>query len=136
MIYGIIGMAILFFSLGYFVTIDNAKYILAGYNTMTDDERKKVDIQAYIPYFKKFHIFLGLSFLIIGVSLIYLMSENVAGIFMGIYPILAYMYFILSARKYTTGISKIWNYVAIWVLIIVLLFLLVLIKLAMDSGKI
>ena len=41
MIYVIIGMSVLFVAIGFLVTERNAKYLLAGYNTMSEEERKK-----------------------------------------------------------------------------------------------
>ena len=67
---------------------------------MPEEEREQFDIEAYIPYFRKFHIFLGISFLVFDVMLNYLVSENAGGIFLAIYPILAYIYFIRKNNKF------------------------------------
>lgn len=91
MIYGIIGLSLLFVAIGLALTENNAKYILSGYNTMSEEDRKKVDIKAYIPFFRKFHIFLGASLLLLGSALTYLISEEAGGIFLSIYPILGYI---------------------------------------------
>ena len=34
--------------------LENAKYLLSGYNTMSDEERKKFDIENYLVFFKAF----------------------------------------------------------------------------------
>lgn len=98
--YTLIGMSLLFIVIGFIVTENNAKYLLAGYNTMSNEERKKVDIKAYIGYFKKFHLFLGASFFLIGILLIYSGLENETSIFIVAYPLLAYIYFIATSTKY------------------------------------
>ena len=98
--YTLIGMSLLFIVIGFIVTENNAKYLLAGYNTMSNEERKKVDIKAYIGYFKKFHLFLGTSFFLIGMLLIYSGYENETSIFIVAYPLLAYIYFIATSTKY------------------------------------
>lgn len=103
MIYVLIGLSLLFVAIGFTVTENNAKYLLAGYNTMPQAEQEQFDIKAYIPYFQKFHIRLGVSFLIIGVVLNYLVSENAGGIFLAVYPILAYIYFIWQNSKFYTA---------------------------------
>ncbi len=54
MLYVIVGMGILFTSLGFIVTENNAQYLLAGYNTMSEDDRKNFDLPAYIRFFKNF----------------------------------------------------------------------------------
>ena len=66
MIYVILGLSLLFIGLGFLVTKENAKYLLAGYNTMSAEERKKVNLEKYIPFFRKFHIYLGISFGVFG----------------------------------------------------------------------
>lgn len=100
MMYTLIGMSLLFIAIGFIVTENNAKYLLAGYNTMSSEERKKVDIRAYISYFKKFHLFLGTSFILIGMLLNYSGFENETSIFIVAYPLLAYIYFIATSTKY------------------------------------
>lgn len=62
MIYVITGISLLFVAIGLIVTKRNAKYLLSGYNIINEEDRKKVDSKAYIPYFRNFHIFLGISF--------------------------------------------------------------------------
>src|SRR5690606_38169549 len=109
MIYTLIGMSLLFVAIGFIVTENNAKYLLSGYSTMSGEERKKVNIKEYIPYFKKFHIFLGASFLVFGLALTYFIDEIAGGIFLAVYPILAYIYFIVSSSKYSKGLSTKWN---------------------------
>jgi hypothetical protein len=107
MIYIITGLSLLFLATGFIVTEKNAKYLLSGYNTMGEEEKKKFDIKAFIPWFRKFHIFLGVSFFIFGTTLTYLVGKNAGGIFLVVYPILAYIYFIWTSNRYSKGpISK------------------------------
>src|SRR5690606_35963887 len=111
-----------FVAIGFIVTEKNAKHLLSGYNTMNEEDRKKVDIKAYIPYFRNFHIFLGISFLVFGTALTYLVSENVGGIFIAVYPILAYIYFTVTSSKYSKGVSKKRNKIGVIILAGTLLF--------------
>lgn len=103
MLFVLLIMSLLFLGIGFLVTENNAKYLLAGYNTMSEAERKKVDIHAYMPYFRKFHLFLGLSFFILGALLNYFVGAKAAGIFMGVYPVAAYLYFVWSGSRFYTG---------------------------------
>jgi hypothetical protein len=38
--------------IAFFVTENNDKSLLSGYNTMSEQERQKFDIKSYIAYFK------------------------------------------------------------------------------------
>src|SRR5690606_31704301 len=102
---GFIGMSLLFVAIGLALTENNTKYLLSGYNTMREEDRKKVDIKAYVPFFRKFHIFLGTTLLLLGSALTYLIGEGAGGVFLSIYPILGYIYFIIAGRKYWKGFS-------------------------------
>ena len=93
MIYGMIGLSLVFVAIGFIVTESNAKYLLSGYNSMSEEDRKKVDLHSYLQKFKKFHVGLGLSFLIIGSAILYGIGQHAVGIFIVGYPILAYLYF-------------------------------------------
>lgn len=122
MIYVIVGLSLLFIAIGFVLTEESAKYLLSGYNTMNEEDRKKVDIKAYIPYFRNFHIFLGVSFLVLGTTLMYLIGENAGGIFLAIYPIVAYIYFITRGSKYAQGFNRTGTKIGVGILIVALLF--------------
>ena len=47
----VIFVSILYYAIGYFINKENAKYLLSGYNTMSDEERKKFDIENYLVFF-------------------------------------------------------------------------------------
>lgn len=124
MIFLLFGLGLFFLAIGYLVTENNAKYLLAGYNTMSEEERKRIDIRAYIPYFRKFHLFLGLSFVILGALVLYVLGEEAGSIFLGVYPIAAYLYFLWSGSKYLKGApsggSKAGTYILAAVLVVVI----------------
>lgn len=120
----LIGMSLLFIAIGFIVNEHNAKYLLSGYNTMSEEERKKVNIKAYIQYFRRFHLFLGISFFPIGTLLTYFIDENATGVFIGIYPILAYTFFIATSFKYfNSKKNKIGVFILLGALILIIGFL-------------
>ena len=135
MIYALIGMSLLFVAIGFIVTENNAKYLLSGYNTMGEEERKKVDIKSFIPYFRKFHIVLGISFLVLGYG-INLINKNGAGIFLVVYPILAYIYFAIISSKFSGGLKTKSNKTGIFVLAGALIFVIGLIAYGFKENKI
>lgn len=95
-------LSVVFTSLGFIVTANNAKYILSGYNTMSEADRAKMDIIGYVRFFKRFHIVLGLS-LIAGYLILTLLNNNWAGSFIILYPLLAYVFLIAKGNKYYQG---------------------------------
>ncbi len=70
---------------------------------MSKSEQAQFDLDAYIPAFRRFHIFLGLSTLLVGLELYFWVSKNAGLIFVTIYPILAYVFFIFWGKKYESG---------------------------------
>lgn len=54
----------------------NAKYLLAGYNTMTTEEQKRFDIDGYLIFFKKFFIILTITSSILFVLLTNFSSQK------------------------------------------------------------
>lgn len=94
----IIGMAFFFAFMALILNEKNAKYLLAGYNTASEKERENFDIKGYLKFFRSFHFFLGVSVLVFGLATYYLIDRDWAGFFIGIYPILAYIYFIYRGR--------------------------------------
>lgn len=100
MILIIVCMAIFFIALGFILTEYNAKHLLAGYNTMNEAERKKVDLKGLVRFFRRFHIFLGVTFLILGLVSNYLFTETTTRLALLLYPILAYVYLVWQSSKF------------------------------------
>lgn len=117
MLYLIIGMSLLFLVLAFAVNTNNARYLLSGYNTMTEEERANFDLKGFLKQFKSFHIFLGLSFGILGSLLFYQWGQNVVGWFLGLFPMLAYLVFIIRARRFDQNPPR-YSYWAIGALLV------------------
>jgi hypothetical protein len=95
----VIGMGVLFLVLGRLVNENNAKYVLSGYNTMSEASRKRFPLKEYIRLFRRFHVFLGLSFTLIGLAAISWGTELVAGLVIATYPLLAYLFFFVKSQQ-------------------------------------
>src|SRR5690554_1961853 len=122
MVYFVIGLGLLFIGIGFIITESNAKYLLTGYNTMSKEEQSQIAIKPLLSYFRKFHLFLGISFIVLGLILTYDFSEVVSGAFIVIYPCLAYIYFIITSANYGRGLhSKRKNKIAIFILVLTML---------------
>ncbi|MEY3050371.1 MAG: hypothetical protein RLY31_156 [Bacteroidota bacterium] len=115
--------AILFASVGFIVTERNAKYLLAGYNTMGPAEREAFDLRSYLSIFRKFHLFLGASTFLFGALLTWLVGENAGGLFLGVYPVMAYMVFVWKSNKCVPGIPAKYASVTKMFLVMVLVFI-------------
>ena len=50
----VIGVGVLNYLIGNYTNKENAKILLAGYNTMSKAEREKFDIDEYLKFFKPF----------------------------------------------------------------------------------
>jgi hypothetical protein len=66
--------------LAYYLNPKNAKYLLAGYNTMSDTERNNFDIVNYLKFFKSFFIKLTFYSTLIFAVTYFAYSEEVATI--------------------------------------------------------
>ena len=54
MLITILFMSLLYLAIGYGINKDNAKYLIAGYNTMESERQEKFDIEGYLNFFKPF----------------------------------------------------------------------------------
>jgi len=100
MLFLIIFLGVLFLVMSFVLTEKNASSLLSGYNRMSKEEKAEFDLKNYLSVFRKFHIFLGLSTLIIGLWLHFWVSKNAGLTFAAIYPIFAYIFFIAWSKKY------------------------------------
>ncbi|GAB3172105.1 DUF3784 domain-containing protein [Telluribacter humicola] len=124
MIYVALFLSVIFTSIGFIVTRKNAKYILSGYNTMSDAERANVDINGYLNYFKLFHIILGVS-LFVETWVISLINTNWASLFMITYPLVAYSWMVIQSTSYTKafGGKRLISYITGGILLLIAVFI-------------
>ena len=70
----IIFMSLIYLLIGFGVNKNNAEYLLAGYNTMTPEQKRQFNIEKYLeffnPFFKKLCLYPPLSF-----GLMYILFE-------------------------------------------------------------
>lgn len=135
MIYLILGLSALFFLIGIILTEKNSKYLLSGYNIMSDEERSRFNIEGYIQFYRRFHFILAGSFLIIGLFLYIFIDESFAGIFAGVFPILAYIFFIIKSLQFSKGINTKGNKIAVVVMVITLFIVIGLIFLGYKNSS-
>ena len=100
MLLGLIITNICFLGVAYVLNEDNAKQLLAGYNTMSKEEQESFDLKNYLVFFKKFFINLAIYS-----SLMYLMSylvfeESTASIIYLISVLIPLPYMIYKGNKF------------------------------------
>ena len=61
MLITVLSMSVLYLVIGYGINKDNARYLIAGYNTMDKERQDKFDIEGYLnffnPFFKRLSLF-------------------------------------------------------------------------------
>lgn len=121
MLWLLLGLGAFFVGIGFLVHAGNAKYLLAGYNTMSEAEQKKVDLSLFLPYFRHFHWFLGVSFVVLGLGLYRVGGDVAASVFVSLYPLVAYMYFMWRSRTLLSAASAPAGHsLGIWVMALLL----------------
>ncbi len=90
----------LYLIIGYSINKENSKYLLAGYNTMSNDDRKKFDIDNFLKFFKYFFKLQSFISILIFVIFKLLMNEKIALIFYSIFLILCPLYMIIKSKKF------------------------------------
>lgn len=102
---------------------------------MSKEDQEKVDIKNYIAFFRKFHLLLGLSLFFAGVAIYLLIGGIAAGLFIGIYPISAYIFFVWASLKYfgTAGQKK--NKIVLLILIGTILLVIILFAIGTQGNK-
>ncbi len=84
---------------GYIVNKKNANVLLAGYNTMSKDEKNRFDLINYLKFFRKFMLSVSLyTAIIYFISIIYFDIETSAIIY-AIAICIPWPYFIIISNK-------------------------------------
>ena len=97
---GVFVTDIVFILLALGLNKENAKYLLTGYNTMSEKERKFFNIQNYLILFKKFFLILAASSTIVFTVLINLVNEKIAGIAYVSYLSIMLFWFVFKGNKF------------------------------------
>lgn len=95
----IILYSFIFLFLGLIMNENSAKYLLAGYNTMSEEERSKFDIESYIQYFKKINFSFALICIIVGFVCLKYLSENFTWIILTLLTICTSVLLVWKAQK-------------------------------------
>ena len=92
--------SLIYISLGIFINSENARYLLAGYNTMSDVERSKFDIDSYLYFFKRFFKGLAVSLLPIWILLDIFVGLGAGIVVWILVQIPAYSYFVFRSVRF------------------------------------
>jgi len=85
---------------GYIVNENNADSLLAGYNTMTKDEKNRFDLVNYLKFFRKFMLSISLFTGIIYFISILFFNDETSAIIYAICLCIPWPYFIIISNKY------------------------------------
>jgi hypothetical protein len=92
--------SLLFMLISFSVTADNAKYLLSGYNMMSEEERKLFDLTGYLKFFKLFFRILGAGLFSGFVLLQYTAAAEVASIFFIFSTLLSLAGFVAGSTRF------------------------------------
>ena len=84
---------------GYIVNENNADSLLAGYNTMTKDEKNRFDLVNFLKFFRKFMLSISLFTGTIYFISILFFKEETSAIIYAICLCLPWPYFIIISNK-------------------------------------
>ena len=102
----IIVLSVIFFGISFILNKNNAKYLLAGYNSMSEEEKNNFDLEAYLVFFRKFHLVLSISLLIVATVLHFFINSIWSSVFLVLYPICSYTFLIWKSNTYYNKINK------------------------------
>ena len=96
----VIFVSILYYAIGYFINKENAKYLLSGYNTMSDEERKKFDIENYLVFFKAFFKKQSVYSLLVFPVFHLMFDDEKAILIWSLYITIAIVYLYIKSKKF------------------------------------
>lgn len=99
-------IGLLLFGIGFTLTEKNASSILSGYNTMSITERKHVKLNAYISFFRIFHVIIGSSIIVLSLVFYNLNLVDFIGFTLIFFCLPGYTFFIFRSQYYFPPQSK------------------------------
>ncbi len=98
--YPVIFVSTLFYAISYFINKEISKYLLSGYNTMSEQERKKFDLDAYLKLFKSFFKQQALISFMVFQIFNFLCDDKVSLIIWCIYISTTPLYLVLKSNRF------------------------------------
>lgn len=92
-------MSAIFVGVGFYLNEHNIKTRLNSFNLNSEEEQEKYDLKRLAGFIKKSFLFLGSSFLCLGLLLQYFVSEKALTLFLYYYPLIT----ITTAIAITNG---------------------------------
>jgi len=93
-------LSALFVVISIFINEKNGKFLLSGYNTMSDEEKLNFRFEDYVRYFKKWMLLIGISMFIVSTIVLYLINSDWGVIVMVTYLFLAIILFIWKSDQF------------------------------------
>lgn len=93
-------LSALFVVISIFINEKNGKFLLSGYNTMSDEEKLNFRFEDYVRYFKKWMLLIGISMFIVSTIVLYLINSDWGVIVMVSYLFLAIILFIWKSDQF------------------------------------
>ncbi|WP_426791872.1 DUF3784 domain-containing protein [Sphingobacterium sp. WOUb80] len=85
----------------------NARYILAGYNSMSEIEKHQFELVKFLKFFKNYLLILAVSYIVIGFILIKMFDNaNIGIVFSVLYPFFGFFLLIYRSLSYYRNSSK------------------------------
>lgn len=88
-----------FVGCGYLLTEKNARSLLAGYNTLSEEEKSRFDLKSFLKFFRQFHLVLGISFFFLGSLVYFFIGGPFMKIFLVVLPTVFYIQFFIRIRS-------------------------------------
>lgn len=112
----IIIISIVFIVISFILNEKNAKYLLAGYNTMSDEERESFDIIGFLKAFKRIFILIGLSILFSYILLYFCSLEHYSFILISLIPVILLPYLLFISKKIQAKFIRWWQQIKDFIL--------------------
>lgn len=121
--------------LGTFVNLAKTPHLISGYQQMSEDDKLKFELIAFSQFFKQFHLYLGVSFLVLSLLSYHLLSDIYTGFFVISYPIFAYIYFVYSIQKFNPTKNKSKAFVSILVFSFIIIITAFMMLMGLQNNK-
>ncbi len=90
----IFGLFLFFCGIGFIITEKNANYMLAGYNRLTEEEKKAFNLPEFIRKHKTFHLVFSITYTIVAHCIYYIYGITEASFWLATSPLIVYAYYI------------------------------------------
>jgi hypothetical protein len=129
-------VGLMLYGVGFLLTEKTAPSMMSGYQKLSAEDKRAFKLTEFVRFFRKFHFIVGGMIMVLSPLLFFFVGEDANSILIIVFPLLAYIFFIIKIKFYTPASQQLALNFALGLMIVVSLGAAVMFYRSIQPGTI